>query len=601
MPFKRKTFNVLSGHNLRLQYKLGLYFFVFFLLPTIIFGFMLILSFTRILEKNHFQHQNISIKQLQNDIDKNLISLHKISRDLSYNIPFSIKLSAKSTDFDTEDELLKHKEEIKDEIGKLVKGNSSIIDYFILKDLEEIYVSGSDDNQPSANQLITDKNFFRLTDGTPRIMLYKPSFLSSEHSESGEFLIFASRITITNLPEKTMKNGVLLLLVNRRYIDSIIYRYDRFADQIFLFSSDGEHIYSDNRIITHKILPSKLASSIRADRTGSHKLREGDITNLISHSASRFNSIILLSFTSNERIKSDIEFLNRFTLWFTMLLISIVAVFIIYFSRSISNPINQIENIMKKLDKSNYNDTSVLTGTRFRGVLSPYFKHLLDFLLNILTEINNYHIKEKEHELMILQAQINPHFMYNSLNTIRIMAELDGQDKISEASRALIKLLKKSIRVGVIFISIRDEIDQIRDYIFLQQMRYDNSFTMEYDIDSRTLNYRCIKFILQPIIENSIFHGMDHIGRTGKINVAIRLRGSYIYYTVKDNGKGFDTSILQTNRQNIIAQENALKIGLSNVNSRLEKYFGKLSKLKIESSIGEGTTVSYKIPAEKYE
>jgi two-component system sensor histidine kinase YesM len=165
----------------------------------------------------------------------------------------------------------------------------------------------------------------------------------------------------------------------------------------------------------------------------------------------------------------------------------------------------------------------------------------------------------------------------------------------------LIHLLKNSIRIGVIFISIREEIDQIRDYISLQLLRYSDSFRVEFDLDERVYEYKCIKFILQPLVENAIYHGIDITSRNGVITIRVKKKGPQIEYTIEDNGKGIDQNTLYEINRDRDIETKTDGIGLQNVRLRLKTYFGENASLHIESEPGKGTRVFYSIPAERYE
>jgi len=218
----------------------------------------------------------------------------------------------------------------------------------------------------------------------------------------------------------------------------------------------------------------------------------------------------------------------------------------------------------------------------------------------VIFRINDYHKKEKEQELMILQAQINPHFVYNTLNTIRIMADMDGKKELAKAIQSLIHLLRNSIKIGVIFISIKEEIDQIKSYIALQQLRYRNSFQVKFSVDADVMSFRCIKFTLQPIVENAIFHGLDTNSPGGHIHITIRKQENRIDYMVEDNGRGIEAHELATILEGNPSKGGSDKIGLRNVNSRLASYFGEESRMRIHSERGKGTKVVYSLPAEPH-
>ena len=218
-----------------------------------------------------------------------------------------------------------------------------------------------------------------------------------------------------------------------------------------------------------------------------------------------------------------------------------------------------------------------------------------------MKKISDHHQKEKEQERMILEAQINPHFIYNTLNAIRWMATMQHADQIANAVKALINLLKSSIRIGETFISIEDEVKQIEEYISLQQLRYYDSFKVLYDIEEEVKKYKTIKFVLQPIIENAIFHGLNPEEQRGSIVISIKKIADVIQYCVSDNGKGMNENTVNRLLDKSIYSAEFNGIGLNNVNERIRTYFGKQYGIEIKSALGCGTTVGITIPAILFE
>ena len=565
--------------RLKVQFKLGLTFLVSFIIPVIVFGVFSIFSINGILENNLYSYQETLVNQLKNELDRYLIDIHRISRNLSYDIPFTIRLS--------EDDI----PVITRTIGKSIESEPSISGYIVRTDKGKFYYS---EESGSFLENVAERIPYQK-------LIDSPSALNLQRHPDNENILCTTKINITYLKEKRIGKGILVFIIDRKFLDDLIFRNSNYPTPVYLFDSEGNFIYSRNKEIFYKTLPADVLNNMVSKKTGTDKLKGTDEQYLVNFTTSRFDTIKIISLTSDSRIRSDIYFLTKSTLLFLALLLTVFIFFIILLSYSISKPVNNLQQVMKKIEDSNYSSTDILLYKRNKGLLSPYFDNLYSFLHSVIYRMNDFHQKEKEHELMILQAQINPHFVYNTLNTIRMLAERDGQPQLADAVRSLIHLLKKSIKIGTIFISINEEIEQIREYIALQMLRYRDSFRVEYDIDDTALNYRCIKYILQPLVENAIFHGIDKTSETGVISISVQKNLDTIEYIITDNGCGMPEEILNAviRRNNKTASDG--KIGIYNVNSRLTTYFGTESRLEIQSGIGKGTTVKYQIPAEKYE
>lgn len=597
---KRNSMEFLHPMELRVQIKLGLVFFMTFIVPVIVFGSLLLVSINRILENNLYSYQETNINQLTDALDEYFINLNRVARDLTSDISFTIGLSAKPDEFEDKVSWEKHRTKISEHIGEQITSEESILGYYLLTDKQIAYTSHEVTDSLEPESLIPQRISTGIIKDGLKLVLYRHNTTYLELQGNMPVLFCALPISIVYLEEKRFGTGVLVLFINPGEIDSIFQSHNPTSNQLYLFDNHGLFIHSNIREVSYKKIPSELSENARFNKTGRYKVRDGSGDSLISFTTSRFNSVKIFGYTSDNLIRDDIFFLSKNTLMFLFALIIFFILFIIFLSYSISSPINRLRTIIAQLEVSNYKDVSELLDRKNKGILSTYFDRFFTFLYTVFTQINEYHMKEKEHELLVLQSQVNPHFVYNTLNTIRIMAELEGQEKLAKAIRSLIHLLKKSIRFGSVFISIRDEIDQIRDYITLQKLRYNDSFQVRFSIDNDVLNYKCIKFILQPIVENAIFHGIDPGSGDGLITISISKEGNTIRYRVEDNGYGIDEETLSELNESPGKRKLSEKIGIHNVNSRLLTYFGPDCHLNIQSIRGSGTVVTYIIPVEPY-
>jgi len=204
---------------------------------------------------------------------------------------------------------------------------------------------------------------------------------------------------------------------------------------------------------------------------------------------------------------------------------------------------------------------------------------------------------KRKSELDALQAQINPHFLYNTLDSIIWMIENENYDGAIIMVTALARLFRISLSKGKNIITVRDEIEHARNYLTIQNIRYKNKFTYSIETDEKTLDFASIKLIVQPLIENAIYHGMEFMGGDGEILVKTYTKENDLYIDVIDNGLG----MLQEVADTLLTTESKVEkkssgIGLKNVNERIQLYFGKSYGVKIYSEPDEGTRISIHMP-----
>ena len=233
-------------------------------------------------------------------------------------------------------------------------------------------------------------------------------------------------------------------------------------------------------------------------------------------------------------------------------------------------------------------------GTREVRELSESFGHMVLRIQRLMSTVREEEVNLRKTELKALQAQINPHFLYNTLDSIAWMCEQGRNTDAVKMVHALARLFRISISRGHELIPIGKEIEHAESYLQIQKYRYKNQFTYEFDVDPACLNYYCNKITLQPIIENAINHGLDLLVEEGRIDVRVREEGEDIVFYVQDNGVGMSHEQLRSIMER--SPTDRTGIGIKNVDDRLKIYFGKYYGLRITSEPDIGTCVEIRMP-----
>ena len=233
-------------------------------------------------------------------------------------------------------------------------------------------------------------------------------------------------------------------------------------------------------------------------------------------------------------------------------------------------------------------------GTREVRELSHSFGHMVLRIQRLMTTVREEEVNLRKTELKALQAQINPHFLYNTLDSIAWMCEQGRNADAVKMVHALARLFRISISRGHELIPVAKEIEHAESYLQIQKYRYKNQFTYEFDVDPACLNYYCNKITLQPIIENAINHGLDFLVDEGHITVGVSQEGDDIVFSVTDNGVGMSREQIAAIMQQDPGDRTG--IGIRNVNDRLQIYFGRQYGLHITSELDVGTRVEIRMP-----
>ncbi len=269
-------------------------------------------------------------------------------------------------------------------------------------------------------------------------------------------------------------------------------------------------------------------------------------------------------------------------------LVSIMASALL--SKIISKPLEQLSLDIKKVEHGNYDIISVPDDrTDEIGQLQYSFQAMVAQLNHMINEVLIAKINQQKYELRMLQAQINPHFLYNSLSLINSQAILSGQTGISEMAQLLSTFYRTMLNKGKSFTTVKQEIENTKAYVSIQQIMHSYSFDVAYDIDERCLNFPVLNLILQPLAENSILHGLDKKLTPGKgiLTIFCRLDGNDMLFRISDNGSGMSEEQCQT-----IITSNSRGYGVKNVHQRIQLYYGANRGLQYRSTPGVGTCVT---------
>lgn len=276
-----------------------------------------------------------------------------------------------------------------------------------------------------------------------------------------------------------------------------------------------------------------------------------------------------------------------------ILLAALVSSIVI--SRALSRPLKGLSRAMRQFEKNADTFTyAPVGGAREVQELSESFGHMVVKIQHLMETVRREEINLRKTELKALQAQINPHFLYNTLDSIAWMCEQGRNDEAVQMVNALAQLFRISISRGHELIPIRSELRHAESYLKIQKHRYKNQFSYRFDVDESCLDFLCNKITLQPIIENAIYHGINGLVDEGEIVITLRADGSDVVFTVADNGVGMEAEQIQA----ILRKERSdhTGIGIKNVNDRLKIYFGEGYGITIDSEPDVGTTVTIRMP-----
>lgn len=290
--------------------------------------------------------------------------------------------------------------------------------------------------------------------------------------------------------------------------------------------------------------------------------------------------------------------------YFIILLVLLMAMMLAVVNRiasqGISRPVLRLNESVREYEAGEKPEIYIGGPQEIRHLghsIQKSYEQIEDLMRKIVLEQN----ERRKSELDALQSQINPHFLYNTLESITWMVEGEKNDEAVFMISQLARLFRISLSKGRTIIRIRDEVQHARSYMNIQKIRYKNTFSIDFEIDPAIEDYSTVKLILQPLLENAINYGVSGMDDCGEILVKGRREGDDILLTVEDNGIGMseeETRLVLTDSDRV--HKHGSGVGLVNVNRRIQIYFGSEYGLFIESEPDEGTKVLIRIPAVPY-
>jgi two-component system sensor histidine kinase YesM len=283
-----------------------------------------------------------------------------------------------------------------------------------------------------------------------------------------------------------------------------------------------------------------------------------------------------------------------------------MAILLIYYvSRLLTGRILHLSKHISKVASGNLEATLVIDGKDEIGQLARQFNHMVRNINELMSEVqesnrqkNAIQLKQNEIKFKMMASQINPHFLFNALESIRMKTLVRGQADISQVVRLLGKMMRKNLEVGNGMISLQSELETVSCYLVIQKFRYDDRLTYELHVDPRANPLQIPPLIIQPLVENCVIHGLENRIDGGMIRVEIRLEDHYLKVQVSDNGAGISKARIQEIIKMLDHNDDyeTNSIGIRNIHLRLQLTYGPQFGLTLTSQIGFGTQISFAIP-----
>lgn len=364
----------------------------------------------------------------------------------------------------------------------------------------------------------------------------------------------------------------------------------------FIEDKNGNIVYHPQQQLLFSGLKSEKTEYIKQLPDG--LTSEENVVYSIKTLSGRQWRIVGLSFTGEIAAEGERQIALSILVSFVCCVIICLVVLAVY-SKIVNRPVKELIDAMKHFEKDtdNFSFNEKDEKVSEIKILSDSFGHMSVRIKELMEKVRREETELRKTELKALQAQINPHFLYNTLDSIQWMCERGETDNASKMVGALAKLFRISISRGHELITIKDEINHVKNYLVIQSFRYREQFSYSFEVDEKLETFLCNKITLQPLVENAIYHGIDRLVDEGEIKITVKEAEddqNDILMIVEDNGVGMS----EEQCRKILCKErsDSSGIGVKNVNDRLKIYFGEKYGLTVKSELDVGTVMTARIP-----
>ena len=397
--------------------------------------------------------------------------------------------------------------------------------------------------------------------------------------------------------------GVILINLNMNKITEICNSFQEKQENFICIINDkGELVYEQQNgkerfAFDEKENRQKLNTALERMKESCFRLNYRGEKYLVTRTDMKTTGWTLVSMVPYKSVMAETMAISGVMILAVVITLIVTLLLLNRILTGVVKPLKKLEKYMVQVNPDNMDQRMEILTDDEIGHLSMKFNQMMDRIRNLKEQVIEEQEDKRKYELQALQAQINPHFLYNTLDSIIWMAETNDSNIVA-MTEALAKLFRISLNKGNEEISLERELEHVKNYLIIQSMRYADKFTYEISVDPGVERCRTIKLILQPIVENCIYHGIKKKRGTGKITIRAYRREQNLIIEVSDDGCGMPEEISRKILSDEIESENisGSGIGVKNVNERIQLRFGKKYGLSYSSEEGVGTTVTYVLP-----
>ena len=532
------------------------------------------------------------INQINLSVDSYLRTIMRLSDSLYYGV-------VKNADFQTEGDI------VGSEMMLLYDNNKDFVSNIALLSQNGELLSAVPAARLNTDLDVTEEKWFQDTlEHSENLHFSMPhvQYIFDNNENQYRWVITLSRaVEVTN--GTSTSQGVLL--IDMTY-ESLRYMLDNISlgeqGYLYLLGSGGELIYHPRMQLIDAGLAEENIEQARGYRDGDYQevyqgKKRDIIVKTVGYTGWKIIGVIPKQGLSLDNLK--IKLLMVFMVAFFLFLLAVINA---YISARITAPIQELEKSVNALEEGELNAEVYMGGSYEIRHLGRSISDMAKRIQTLMEDIVREHESKRKSEFDTLQSQINPHFLYNTLDIIVWMIENEQKQEAVKIVTALARFFRISLSRGKSIIPVRDELEHVRNYLMIQQTRFKNKFVYRFEAGEEVMDLVCLKLMLQPLVENAIYHGMEFMDGDGEVCVKAYREADDLWFQISDNGLGMTRQQVESllDEKEHVSSRRGSGIGVKNVNERIRLYFGDDYGLQIWSEPDEGTVISIHLPAQAY-
>ena len=581
--------------DLPIRRKLLLVLYVQIIIPLLFIGYMSYKSSEEIIKKKSTGYSQDILRMIQLRLNDYINSLTGISQDLLYDKSIYNILDKDSL---TVDPLVSYEDKgsINSVMKKVILSRSEIQSICFISNKGNWYFYDNNREKVSIKDVLKYEEVLKKArEGEGRTVWYLDTIDGNVEN------VYLAR-TVYNV-DSFKEIGLMVIFIKKEFLESVYQDLiNEDMQNIAVISSGNEQIVSRNPDNTYLLNNSLLNTSL----SGNGYIIDNVKGTLLSYVSMRDPDWKIVSYVSLNKLYREIDVLRQRIVLLCILSVLLISVLSIYMAVDFINPIKRIVKGMRKVQEGESSVYVEIDRKDELGYLGGTFNKMAKEINHLVNWIYREQITRKEAELKALQSQINPHFLFNTLESINWMAQLNNVPEISETVTDLSSLMEASIGRDDRLITLEEEVTYADRYISLMKRRFEDRFEWDKSIMPEALKIKIPKLLIQPIIENAVYHGIEKCRGRGLISLKAFIVNGILVIEVMDNGAGISQEELEELNERLsidndtyfktLAEKKKKSIGIDNVNRRIKLFYGEEYGLKIESTAGEYTKVAVTIP-----